>query len=127
MADILVGLRVAMIAIYALLIVRLIMYRVTDDATLAKVRRRGWFYMRFGLLCICVAVIAFYSPADIARVAGFLDVNQVILAFAMGSALMIVGGLSKIAGFDVLAGRSERGLVFYGLIPVISITWALLR
>lgn len=127
MNDLLTGLRVAMIAIYALLAVRVVMHSAAGAEITEEMRRRGWSYMRLGLLCICAAVIAFYSPTDISRIAGLLGTEQVTLAFIVGSALMIVGGLVKIIAWDVADGRSERGLIFYSMIPVLAVFWAFVK
>lgn len=104
----LTGLRISAIVLWFTLGVRVAFYSWHITEQDRNVRARGWFHFRLALFIMAVAVVCFFSPADILRVNGYISQNQREYMALCGVALIVWSGIQKLVALDISTGQNKR-------------------
>lgn len=123
----LTGLRISAIAIWFTLGVRVGFYSWHITEQPEGVRARGWYHFRLALFIMAVAVVCFFSPADILVAHGYIGPHERALMSLCGVVLIVWSGIQKLVALDIATGKEARGWMAYAGLAALSLIYVGLR
>lgn len=125
--DILTGLRLGAIVLWAWIGLRVLFDSWTVTGEAEAVRERGWRFFRAALLVMSAIVVFVFSPADILIANGYIVQDQRQVLSAIGVVGLHLSAILLHLGLDIANHHTKRALPVYLAISLACLLFGLGR
>lgn len=123
--ELLTGLRLSLIILWVTAGFRVAL--VSWDAALQPepTRRWAWAWWRGSVILQAIAIVLFYSPADLLLAAHLIEHQGAVTLRLLGTLFNNVAVIALLTGLDVSNGTSWRGVYLYSMVSLAGLSYGL--